>query len=208
MEKNLLSILEKIRALALEGKHYAKDPYDKERYEKLLQMATDEFSEVLQLPSAEEIVEYKDTVGCITPKVGVDILISNHEGKVLILKRSSKKQDWCLPGGWMDLGESPQQTACREAKEEVGLDVEFKEYLTIMNKGPDIYQGFPYQVNILASTKPFTEDVFVQLSHEHLEYRWIGEDDTVENWHSGHEKYFPLIFEYLKNGKKSVTRSH
>jgi ADP-ribose pyrophosphatase YjhB (NUDIX family) len=42
---------------------------------------------------------------------------------VLLVKRSvePKKGLWCLPGGFMELGETPEQAALRELKEETGL---------------------------------------------------------------------------------------
>ena len=43
--------------------------------------------------------------------------------RLLLVKRSAnpKKGHWCLPGGFMELGELPEQAALRELKEETGL---------------------------------------------------------------------------------------
>jgi ADP-ribose pyrophosphatase YjhB (NUDIX family) len=43
--------------------------------------------------------------------------------RVLLVKRSvePKKGFWCLPGGFMELDETPEQAALRELKEETGL---------------------------------------------------------------------------------------
>lgn len=54
-------------------------------------------------------------------KVGATVAIIQN-GQILLTKRSDFEV-WCLPGGHVDPGESPAQTAVREAKEEVGLDV-------------------------------------------------------------------------------------
>lgn len=44
-------------------------------------------------------------------------------GRLLLVKRSiePKRGLWCLPGGYMELGETPEETALRELKEETGL---------------------------------------------------------------------------------------
>jgi 8-oxo-dGTP diphosphatase len=55
-----------------------------------------------------------------------DIIIEQGEGVVLILRRNEPRQ-WAIPGGYCDYGESLEQAAVREAKEETGLTVELIE---------------------------------------------------------------------------------
>ncbi|QWR77061.1 NUDIX domain-containing protein [Candidatus Magnetomonas plexicatena] len=57
-----------------------------------------------------------------SPLPTVDIIIRYREGVVLI-KRKNEPHGWAIPGGFVDYGESLETAACREAKEETGLDV-------------------------------------------------------------------------------------
>ena len=57
-----------------------------------------------------------------TPLLTVDIIIRYQDGIVLI-ERKNPPPGWALPGGFVDVGESLEEAAIREAKEETSLDV-------------------------------------------------------------------------------------
>ena len=57
-----------------------------------------------------------------TPFVTVDIIIRYHGGIVMI-ERKNPPPGWAIPGGFVDIGESLEDAAVREAKEETSLDV-------------------------------------------------------------------------------------
>ena len=59
------------------------------------------------------------------PVVGVGAVVVR-DGKALIIKRAHepRKGEWSLPGGLLELGESLQDAARREIKEETSLDIE------------------------------------------------------------------------------------
>ena len=50
------------------------------------------------------------------------VLVRDPEGRVLLCQLTYKK-DWDLPGGVVEVGESPQLAAVREAEEELGLEI-------------------------------------------------------------------------------------
>lgn len=199
MLNNILNILDVLRAIAIEGLTYAKNKYDIDRYNKIMQITAEEYSEILDLPKDKIINELRKELGCITPKLGTDVAITNTDGKLLILRRTDDNS-WSLPCGWVDVGEKPFDTAIRESKEEAGINIEPMGYIAITEKGPHIYPKLTHQVNILVAAKPVREDISVSLSHEHSEYKWINEAEANDiNWHPGHERLIKPIFNFIKN---------
>ena len=53
----------------------------------------------------------------------VNVAVTNDAGEVLLIRRSDN-ENWALPGGAVDLGESLTQAAVRETREETGVDCE------------------------------------------------------------------------------------
>jgi 8-oxo-dGTP diphosphatase len=61
-----------------------------------------------------------------TPKLTVDIIIElcDRPGRpILLIERKNPPHGWALPGGFVDIGESLEQAAVREAAEEICLPV-------------------------------------------------------------------------------------
>ena len=57
------------------------------------------------------------------PVPTVDIII-RVKGGIILIERKNPPYGWALPGGFVDYGESLEQAAVREAKEETSLDVD------------------------------------------------------------------------------------
>lgn len=53
----------------------------------------------------------------------VDIIIEIASKGIVLIKRKNPPFGWAIPGGFVDYGESLEEAAIREAKEETNLDV-------------------------------------------------------------------------------------
>jgi len=56
-----------------------------------------------------------------------DVIIEMADGGIVLVERKNRPLGWALPGGFIDYGESAEDAAVREAKEETGLDVTLVE---------------------------------------------------------------------------------
>ncbi len=61
----------------------------------------------------------------INPKPTTAVVLENSEGKILLVKRNSEpyKGMWDLPGGFIEPQETAEESARREIKEELGIEV-------------------------------------------------------------------------------------
>ncbi|MEN8106856.1 MAG: NUDIX hydrolase [Pseudomonadota bacterium] len=68
----------------------------------------------------------------VTPLLTVDIIIemTDRPGRsIVLIERKYPPLGWALPGGFVDVGETLEQAAVREAREETSLDVSLRMLL-------------------------------------------------------------------------------
>lgn len=68
----------------------------------------------------------------VTPALAADIVIelSDRPGRpIVLIERLNPPHGWAIPGGFVDVGETVEAAAIREAQEETGLNVTLKALL-------------------------------------------------------------------------------
>jgi ADP-ribose pyrophosphatase YjhB (NUDIX family) len=115
---NILQWARKVQAIAQNGLTFTKDPFDRERFEQLQQLVTTILtSEVAITPGQLQDLWVGDD-GYATPKVDVRGAVFDQDKILLVRERSDGK--WTLPGGWVDIGDTPAFAVEREIREESG----------------------------------------------------------------------------------------
>lgn len=183
MGRPVLPLLDELRILAQNGLEYADDPYDEERYERILELVAEYYGEVSGLPESAVRPRFQRRVGHVTPNVGARAAVVDDRGRILVMKRAGDGT-WGLPGGFSDPGETPAETAIREATEETGLDVEPVELVTFQYReadedNPHGFVGAVYLCRVAGGTLAGSHE------SESLAYRRV---DRVPAWHKDTER--------------------
>ena len=116
------------------------------------------------------------------PILGVNIAIIQ-DAKVLLTKRKDFEV-WCLPGGEVDPGESLAQAALREAREEVGLEVQLERLVGIHSRPQ--WLGCGSHVAVFAAR--VTGGELTIQPQEVIEARFFGWDELPAAMLLGHQQ--------------------
>lgn len=107
--------------------------------------------------------------------VGAAMVVLDSKNRLLLLHRTDNGC-WGLPGGAMELGESLENTARRETREEAGIEVTQVSLFGVFS-GPDLYYKYPngdevYNVTIVYTARYHGDGTDIQLT-EHDKYAFF-----------------------------------
>lgn len=127
--------------------------------------------------------------------VAVHVNIKNSEGKYLIFKRSPDCEFgpnlYDIPGGRVDFGENPNESAVREVFEELGFVVKNTKPVFVHS---EIQKETRHQIWIIYECDYDGSDIKLNLK-EHTEYHWVSLDEAKEYSKIG---VIDIFFEFLE----------
>ena len=138
----ILDLLEEIRAIAQTGLGFSRATFDRVRYEHLLAVASREYAALGDLTAREVSERLRAELGYATPKVGVSAAVFDDDDRLLLVRRV-QDDTWCLPGGWADVGLTPEQSCAKEVVEETGIEVRVGALIRIRTRLPGEF-GSPH----------------------------------------------------------------
>ncbi len=113
-----------IQAIAQTGLEFTRDPYDRERYQMLTNLAARMMAARTAAPVARIEALFTHETGYATPKVEVRGAAFDAEGRVLMVREVADQGRWTLPGGWADVNLSAAESMVKEMREETGYEVQ------------------------------------------------------------------------------------
>jgi ADP-ribose pyrophosphatase YjhB (NUDIX family) len=115
---------DQLRVLADNGLRWATgDAYDRHRYEEVRAVAARLFALADERTPLEIEREVFARFTHVAPIPVGDAAVIDDDGRILLIQRADDRC-WAMPGGALELGETPAEGAVRETREEAGVDAE------------------------------------------------------------------------------------
>lgn len=175
-EPPLLEWIRRLRAIAQTGLEFADGVFDRERYEAVRRVAAEMASFPGEVATVAEV--FAGVEGYATPLLICRSAVFDGDDRILMVREAADGK-WTLPGGWIDVGESPSSAAVREVREETGYEVEVDKLAGVYDKLLHEHPPAPHHAYLmfflcrLVGGKPTT-------SVETTEVAWFPEDGLPE----------------------------
>ncbi len=132
-----------LQSLAQAGLHYGKDVYDRERYERIREIAAEMIALKTELPLETVRTLFCSDYGYQTPKVDTRAAVFR-DGKILLVHEADGR--WSLPGGWCEVTMSPVDNTVKETLEEAGRNVSVESVIAVQNRDNHNPPAYAYGV--------------------------------------------------------------
>jgi ADP-ribose pyrophosphatase YjhB (NUDIX family) len=192
---DIFPLLDELQTIARNGLSFTTNPYDRERYERLLALVTEYYGQALDLPPGEVRKRLVAELGYITPKVGAEAAIFDPEGRILLVRRTDDGL-WCLPCGWVEPNESPEEAAVRETREETGLEVRSRQLVDVFTRRPNAGHGPHTAIAVIYLCEVVGGTPHLP-SHEASDVRYWRIDEVL-GWHELHQHYAEVAYAVWK----------
>lgn len=190
---------DQLRDITANGHRFANNPYDRENYERIRQIAI-EMTALATGDSLADLEPLRDTIfSHPTPISTGDAAIIDKDGRILLIRRADSKK-WAMPGGALSVGETPAEGAVREALEETGIHCEavalvgiFDSRFVVANRRHQLYM----QIYLC---RPLEHEPTAPASHvqEVLEIGWFSEAELPADLDPGHSTRIPYVFRFWR----------
>lgn len=107
-------------------------------------------------------------------------LILNNQEKIFLMKSPKWENQWLVPGGKIEKGDSMKETVRKEVKEETNMEVTDIELLDVKDGGnPDDFERDTHFIFLNFICRAATQEVELD-QREAVEYTWIEPKTALE----------------------------
>jgi ADP-ribose pyrophosphatase YjhB (NUDIX family) len=140
---NWLEWSQRIQAIAQSGLQYTQNPFDAERFRELSRIASEIMAKNTESDPEVVMKIFNEQEGYATPKLDTRGVVFK-EGRLLFVRELMDGGKWTLPGGWIDINESPSHAVEREVREEAGVIVKARKLLALYDRNLHGHPPYPF----------------------------------------------------------------
>jgi ADP-ribose pyrophosphatase YjhB (NUDIX family) len=183
LEIDLIRLADELRALSNAGLRFSHDPYQIERYHRIIEISAELTSAVNGYAPTELRRLFLEDLHYITPYTVVDTAIFDEAGRILLIQRADDGR-WALPGGACEVGEAAATAAAREVWEETGCVVEIDHLAGVFDSRLLAEETLHHLYIFLFNGRVVSGAP--RITRETQDIRWFADDEIP--WHalSGH----------------------
>ncbi len=126
-EPQWLTWSRELQGIAQTGLAFVRDPYDRERYEMLRDLASRIMIAHSSVSAVPITALFEGEAGYATPKTDVRGAAFDAKDRILLVREVADEGRWTLPGGWADINLTGAEDVVKEMREESGFDVRVRK---------------------------------------------------------------------------------
>ena len=198
---------DKLRDISAMGSLFSENSYDQTRYRAIQDIAM----EMYALATGEAIDELEPLRSTFfsrpTPLAVGDAAVIDTSGRILLMQRTDN-QKWAMPGGALEVGETPAAGVIREVREETGVHCEVTALVGVFDSrlcgliSRNHLYVFTFLCHPIDDIQPHYQ------SEETIRIDWFTEDGLPEAMHPGHSSRIPEAFRIWRGDQRAYFDPH
>jgi 8-oxo-dGTP pyrophosphatase MutT (NUDIX family) len=194
---------DQLRHMSAAGLLFCKDPYDRENYQNIQTIAL-EMLALANGQTAADLEPLRQTIMSRPTPISVgDGAVIDENGRILLIQRSDNKR-WAMPGGGLDVGETPVAGVVREVLEETGYETRVQAFVGVHDSRLTGGKTLHHLYHFLFLCAPLTAKPTHPLKHpqEVLNIDWFAEHELPANMDPGHATRIPEAYRIWRGDKR------
>jgi ADP-ribose pyrophosphatase YjhB (NUDIX family) len=192
---------DRLRDVSALGLHFAENSYDQTRYRAIQDTAM----EMYALACGETLDEIEPLRAPLfsrpTPLTVGDAAVIDTAGRILLMQRADDQQ-WAMPGGALEVGETPAAGVIREAFEETGVRCQAVALVGVFDSRLCGLVSRHHMYSFIFLCRPVGDIPSHFTGNETQDTDWFTEDALPEAMHPGHLGRIPEAFRVWRGDQR------
>ncbi len=203
LAQQLALLADRLRDISALGLMYSTGQYDLARYRAVQDISIELLALATQEPPAAFEPLRAPVLSHATPFAVGDAAVFDDAGRLLLIQRADNRC-WALPGGALEVGETPAAGVEREAFEETGVRVQAQRLVGVFDSRLAGAASRHHMYQFIFLCRPLDQSHFGQGSHRHeiLQAQWFAPEALPAQIDPGHITRLPEAYRVWRGDQR------